>query len=82
MAKFSYGYDGMADRQLASLAKKSTMATQTISTTQSTLFGWNGEKISNTASAALMMVRTRQIVEVAISAYPQNFVDKMFNCTK
>ena len=54
---FTYGFKGMATRQLSSLASVSTMATQSIFTTHSTIIGWNGEKFANEKSETAVMVR-------------------------
>lgn len=43
MDVFSYGRNPMEVRQLASLAVLSTRATQTITTTQTKVLGWNGQ---------------------------------------
>jgi len=69
MAKFRYGYDGMGDRQLATLATFSTKATQSISTTQTTLLGWNGKEISNTANTTPMMVSLTVELSLCIISY-------------
>lgn len=53
---FKYGFEGVADGQLRSLAAISTMATQSISTTQSSIVGWNGDKFTNEESTTLFMV--------------------------
>lgn len=67
--RFSYGYDGMADRQLSSLASLSNKATQSISTSQTTLIGWNGKEITNTASNNLMMTSVSEDNVLTLSTY-------------
>ena len=56
MGKFMYGFDGKADRQMASLAAVSTMAKQMITTTQMSVIGWNGMEVSNSDSETVTLV--------------------------
>lgn len=53
---FKYGYKGAAARQMASLAARSLMATQTIYTSQTTILGWNGNKFTKSESETVYMV--------------------------